>query len=613
MAYQQPPPARRHLHIFAYDPLLGRQRQTRISIDVPYEKLSRGPAGRRVQVIDYDATHDRYYEGVELDDVNIALQGGLEPSEADPRFHQQMAYAVASRVIENFDLALGRWISLSHKGQPLRIFPHAFEDANAYYDDKMHALLFGYFRVDAENPGGLLPGQTVFTCLSHDIVAHETTHALVNRLRPYFMEQTNSDVGAFHEAFADIVAIFQRFTFADLVRDAIQETRGDLRQQNPFVNLAAEFGHGTGMGNALRTAIDQPDPARFEQTEEPHERGAIVVAAIFDAFHRTFVRRGADLIRIATGGSGVLPPGALAPDLVNRLAQEAARTAQTTLTMCIRAFEYLPPVDVTFGDFLRALVTADADLSPVDEVGLRGDIIESFRQRGIYPDGVRSLSEESVRFEDFSEAPNPDDWRLPLDEPAILRFLQQSIAGYSRTSRSVSRLDEEGVNPSEKSSVPGDPDEYVDDEYGSDLRREIGHSLWQWANKSRDRLGLRPDLKIAVRGFHPSVRSTRQGYAGDFVVQLVQTQRDADHGAFGGLPLRGGITVVTGQDGYIRYLIRKSIPNQAGNDSERARFARQTAFVASCDRSDPYLPWADAAYQGQRMKLRMGFKRLHGG
>ena len=34
--------------------------------------------------------------------------------------------------------------------------------------------------------------------------------------------------------------------------------------------------------------------------------------------------------------------------------------------MCIRAFQYLPPVDVTFGDFLRSAVTADRDLFPAD-------------------------------------------------------------------------------------------------------------------------------------------------------------------------------------------------------------------------------------------------------
>jgi len=47
-------------------------------------------------------------------------------------------------------------------------------------------------------------------------------------------------------------------------------------------------------------------------------------------------------MRIASGGTGVLPSGALHPDLVNRLAVEAARAAQQVLLMCIRALDYCP-------------------------------------------------------------------------------------------------------------------------------------------------------------------------------------------------------------------------------------------------------------------------------
>jgi hypothetical protein len=90
------------------------------------------------------------------------------------------------------------------------------------------------------------------------------------------------------------------------------------------------------------------------------------------------------LIRIATGGTGVRPQGALHPDLIARLAGECVRMAQSVLTMCIRAFDYLPPADVTFGAFLRALVTADWELNPLDEVGLRAAIIEACRRRGIF-------------------------------------------------------------------------------------------------------------------------------------------------------------------------------------------------------------------------------------
>ena len=64
----------------------------------------------------------------------------------------------------------------------LRLFPHAFRGQNAYYDRDLHAVLFGYFTADRENPGPNMPGQTIFTCLSHDIIAHEMTHEDVGRI-----------------------------------------------------------------------------------------------------------------------------------------------------------------------------------------------------------------------------------------------------------------------------------------------------------------------------------------------------------------------------------------------------------------------------------------------
>jgi hypothetical protein len=130
---------------------------------------------------------------------------------------------------------------------------------------------------------------------------------------------------------------------------------------------------------------------------EPHARGAILVAAMFEAFLTIYKSRVADLLRIATGGSGLLRQGAaLHPDLVERLAREAAMSARHVLTMCIRALDYVPPVGVTFGDYLRALVTADRDLVPDDDRRYRIATIEAFRRRGIYPSGVRSLSESTL-------------------------------------------------------------------------------------------------------------------------------------------------------------------------------------------------------------------------
>ncbi len=248
-------PKRRPLKIYASDPMTGRNLGNRARVDVENEKLLAGPTGERIMVVDYNSTTEKYYRPVNLDDPALLMQGGIEPTESDPRFHQQMVYAVAMRTLENFDRALGRRIYLNKRGKPLRIFPHAFYGANAYFDEGLHAVLFGYFKADNVDPGENLPGQTVFTCLSHDIIAHEVTHAIVNRLRKNFLEPSNLDVLAFHEGFSDLVALFQHFSFVDVVKAQIQKTGSNLRLATDLLGLATQFGHATATGKALRSAL----------------------------------------------------------------------------------------------------------------------------------------------------------------------------------------------------------------------------------------------------------------------------------------------------------------------------------------------------------------------
>lgn len=416
-----PEPLARKLRIFAFDPSVAAQFDTsgisEITIGVPWEGgLLPGPVGEYIEVVDADPASGAFYRPIDLNDPRVLAQDGLPPSETDPQFHQQMVYAVAMATIVHFERALGRvalWSSHRDKGSPketfvrrLRIYPHALRDRNAFYSPEKKALLFGYFPVSPKDVTSTR-GTLVFTCLSHDIIAHETTHALLDGVHPRFNEPFNEDVLAFHEAFADIVALFQHFSYPGVLRDQISRTRGNLASENLLGQLAQQFGRASGRGSALRDALGdidpatgkwkpkQPDMRALERTHEPHARGAILVAAVFSAFLKVYRRRTLDLYRIASEGTGVLREGDIHPDLTQRLGDEAARTASTILQMCIRGIDYCPPVGITFGDYLRAVITSDYDFNPDDALGFRLAFVESFRQWGIHAHGARATSVES--------------------------------------------------------------------------------------------------------------------------------------------------------------------------------------------------------------------------
>jgi hypothetical protein len=405
--YKPPEPQYRFLRVFAFDPSLSLNINNasinHLTLAVPWEEVEPGPIGEYLEVLDIDPASDACYLPIDLNNDYVLVQHGLPPYEGTPQFHQQMVYAVASKTIQNFEIALGHrilWAAhIGNKEDPLyvrrlRIYPHALRQQNAYYSSNKKALLFGYFPASTTDAGHNLPGGTVFTCLSKDIITHETTHALLDGLHPYFNEPSNPDVLAFHEAFADIVALFQHFSQPEAVRNQIAQTRGNLNKDNLLSQFARQFGEATGKRAALRSAIGTSKV--LQDTTEAHERGSILVAAVFKAFITIYNLRTADLIRLATGGSGILPRGATHPDLVERLAREAATIADHILRMCIRSLNYCPPVDITFGEYLRALVTADYDLDQDDPDGYRIAMIDSFRERGIYPPHVRSLSQESL-------------------------------------------------------------------------------------------------------------------------------------------------------------------------------------------------------------------------
>ena len=530
-------PPYRPLKVYAFDPSLGNVLGNNMNVTVPYEPLEPGPVGERFAVVDYDGAAKTWYMPVNLDDPAILMRGGIDPTECDPRFHQQMVYAVASETLARFEAALGRRVHWRRapkrpvKGQPNRLYlyPHAMVDRNAFYSPEAHGILFGYFRADQDSSwnGNLLPGQTVFTCLSHDIIAHEVTHAVIDGIRSHFTEATNIDVPAFHEAFADIVALFRHFSHQEALLDTIQRTGGrlysaklspdspptsadaviesEIAPDNPLIELARQFGQSTGMHGALRGAIGvAPDSHAIETTSEPHARGSILVAALFGAYFGIYIKRASDLFRIFRAGGGSANPVDVPAPLAEKLAEEASRTAEMFFDICARALDYCPPVDITFGDFLRAVITADMDVHPLDPDGVRDAIMKAFRLRGILPTNAPYFSQDALL------------WPPPGNLPPVSGLVFGDPGGLTKA--------EQDIN-------------------GDILRR--------YGKDNAVRLGFAKDSPVAASSFHPIFRVAENGALKiDMVAELVQTRQVLsvpDNPASPKITVRGGVTLIIAQ------------------------------------------------------------------
>lgn len=391
----------RKLTILAQDPAvrLG-GRLAFATVGVPAEILAKGPVGYRVKIVDYDASSRLLYQDLTSHDpVDGEFPDPFErlPEEQDeayearllgnPNFHCQNVYAIVMRTLARFEFALGRRVPWSFGGHQLNVAPHAFAEANAFYSEEDKGLFFGYFEGNTTR---------VFTCLSHDVVAHETTHALLDGLRTGFTEISGPDQAGFHEAFADVVALLSIFSLPEIVAALLDEEFRPPRQgdeirlisaekveaealsQGSLLALAEQFGrevqdtHGDALRRSVMIEPGRDVLSRMEYQEE-HARGEVLAAAMMRSFLELWGRRIREL--------GTFE-GQYNLDMV---IEEGAKAANHLLTMSIRALDYCPTVDIDFRAFLAAALTADAELIPDDRYGYRKRLRESFASYGIDP------------------------------------------------------------------------------------------------------------------------------------------------------------------------------------------------------------------------------------
>jgi hypothetical protein len=559
----------RKLTILAMDPSVRvRRKLLRTEIEIPNEPLERGPIGHRVHVIDYDSTADVMYPPLALP-AGFNSAGG-QPKDPfkdmgddellkDPAFHALMTYGIIMKILARFEFALGRRISWGFGGHQIRVAPHAFADANAFYADRAQGLFFGYFPSVAGR-------RKIFSCLSHEVVAHETTHALLDGLRERYTDPSSPQQAGFHEGFADIVAMLSIFSAQSVVEKMVDlgmpdvsaryVQRADLTPEklrnSALLGLAQEMGselsgiHGQALRRSVTLAPGK-DHLSSGEFEEPHNCGEVLVAAVLNAFLAVWINR----LR-AIGDTAKLDRA--------RASEEGAEIADRLLTICIRAIDYCPPTDLQFSDFASAIVTADWELNPKDDkYRMRASLLEWFEKYGITPRSKGKRGRE------------PGSWDPPPeDEPFC----------YTRT-----HFD----------SMKTEPD-------------ELFRFLWE----NRGPFRLHDQAFTRVLSVRPCVRTGRDGFvlretAVEYHQQLAVFAREL-HGLNIRKPdsmpgstrvtLYGGNAVIFDEYGHVKYNIGNAIMTK-GDERGQELQSRRLQYL-----------WDHGAFSPGASKMR-AFARMH--
>lgn len=411
------------------DVLDGNGRILTARVRVPAGRIEPGPRSHRFHVIDYDAATGIYVPPGQADLGADNRKGGRfhdPPDEVilgDPAFHAQHVWAVAARMLAAFEFALGRRLPWGFPGHELYLVPHGKPEANAFYSNEQRALVFGYIPRSGHPP--------VLTCLSHDIVAHETAHAVLDGLRHRYLEPALPDQAAFHEALADIAALLSMFSVREVVEHSLgppdlngrigadQVSVAALRK-NMLLVLAEQFGTVAlqRAEGGLRRSAELPPITDWRQRrtfEEPHLRGEVLVAAVLNTLLAMWSSRLADL----------LPAGTIDR---RRVAEEGAKAGQHLLHMCIRAIDYLPPVDFEYEDFLEGILVSDAEVAPDDEFGYRPALVQAFEAYGMPRPAVSRIVDLTKT--DWEPVYHGLNWSAMRSDPdEVFRLLWENCDG----------------------------------------------------------------------------------------------------------------------------------------------------------------------------------------
>ena len=207
-----------------------------------------------------------------------------------PQFDAVHTFAVARQTLTMYQRVLAaagvamplpwQWNSSSDT-DPLRLFPHGLPDVkNAFYSRNQGCLKFGDF-TPASSP------ERLFTCRSLDIVSHETAHAILDGIKPRWLQaDAPPQTGGLHESFGDLTAVFLALAQFDQCEAIVAQTKANLHDKSFLADVAEQFGLALGYRNGLRNADN--DLRLSQAGAQVHAISQVFTGAMYDVLADVF-------------------------------------------------------------------------------------------------------------------------------------------------------------------------------------------------------------------------------------------------------------------------------------------------------------------------------------
>lgn len=374
-----PPKGKVRVKILPKDPLVARRDGLwPAEIDLPCATPGTGPTGPHAVVVDYNVDLDTRFAPAKLLKSRV-FEGIAKLSNArildDFTFHQVNVWAIVERTLSMIEdkYVLARAVPWASERGRLILLPHAGYQENAFYDRGTGALHFFYF----EGPDG----SPVYTCLSHDVIAHELGHAVLDGLKPYYNEVCSPETAGFHEYFGDAVAMMTSLGNREIARIVTKGGPDRLSPRNVVSAIASEFGaaiRGLPGEDYLRGAWNKRRMRDLRGTYEEHDWSEILTGVYYDLLQYLYPRNRSTIEKEEGAARTVGKREYYAM-------RALSRAATLTAGVLFRGLDYCPPVDLRYAEYARAVLRADAVAYPLDDLKIRDVLRRIFRQRGLLP------------------------------------------------------------------------------------------------------------------------------------------------------------------------------------------------------------------------------------